>query len=323
MRRRSFLVAGMLAPMASAFAQQRPARIGLLLPFPFATLRTAPSGAVIRRLEELGYRNGAGAVFEPRSSDGVAERYPRLARELVELKCDVIFSLGPEAGVRALREATSTVPIVFLAVDFDPLEKGVVASLRRPGANVTGVFVPTLGLAAKRLEIAQEVMPAARVFLVLADVHTRDQLAALHKAAEMRGARLRVAELGQPPYDYAPAFKSARQAGVQFLLGLGSPVFFAERAKIAAQLQGERVPAVGVSPPFADAGYLLSYGADLAKLGVRSAELIVRILRGAKPADLPVEQADEFELVVNLKTANALNLKIPYSVLARATKVIE
>lgn len=262
-------------------------------------------------------------VLEYRSADGFAERFPKLARELLELKCDVIFAFGPEHSARPFRDTRSAVPVVVLAIDYDPLGKGIVANLRRPGGNITGVYIPQVALAAKRLEIAQEVFPGASRFLVLGDVYTRDQLAALRKAAEARKARLTVVEFARPPYDYAGAFETGRQAGVEVFVGMASPVFAADRRKLAALLASQRLPAVGIRDTYAEAGFLLSYGADVNKAAMRAADIGVRILKGANPADIPVEQSTEFELVINLRTAKSLGVKIPYSVLARATRVIE
>jgi len=323
MRRRVFLAAAAAALAPLAYAQARLPRIGFLLPFPLSVFLKAPTGSLVRRLESLGYRDGAGATYVVRSADGASERYPALARELLGVGCDIIFTLGPEAGARALLEAKAGAPVVFLAIDFDPLEKRLVGDLRRPGGNLTGVYTPTLGLAAKRLEIAQEVAGGAKRFLVLSDLHSGDQLGVLRQAAEARGARLHVVEFERPAYDYPAAIRAGRAARAQALIGLGSPVFFAEREKIAAQLGAARLPAVGISPPFAESGYLLSYGADLAKLAVRAAEMGARVLKGAKPGEMPVEQTDEFELVVNARTAKALELKIPFALMARATRVIE
>jgi putative ABC transport system substrate-binding protein len=319
--RRQFLVAGALGALSvrHAGAQARPPRVGMLTPFGKAVL----PAMVLQRLSELGYRDGAGMVLELRSADGVEQRYPKLARELIETKCDLVFAFGDFAA-GAFRDARAPVPVVFIAPDTDPLEKGYVDSLRRPGRNMTGVYAAAAPLALKRLEIAQEVLPRASRFLVLADTHSQDQLAALKSAAEARRVRLTVVEYKQRPSedDLAAAFEAGRRAGVEALLGLNSPHFVTNRTKLAALIANDKLPAF-VPATWGESGILVTYYANILKFTRRAAELGVQILKGAKPADIPVEQLDEFELVVNLKTAKTLGVKIPYSVLARATRVIE
>jgi putative ABC transport system substrate-binding protein len=318
--RRQFLLAGALGALSVRYAaaQARAPRVGILAPFPNTIL--AP--LILQRLSELGYRDGAGMQLSLRSVDGIDDRYPKLARELIDAKCDVIFALGSPAS-RALRDARTPVPVVFLAPDHDPLETGIVDSLRRPQGNITGVYSPAPALAAKRLELALEVLPGARRFLVLADVYSKDQLAALKKAVDARRTQLIVAEYAQPPYDLAGAFDSGRKAGVDAVIGFNSPLWGTNRAALAGLIANHRIPAFVTTTMSSDVGVLVAFGHSNAKLGWRAAELGVQILKGAKPADIPVEQLDEYELVVNLKTAKALGIKIPYSVLARATRVIE
>jgi ABC-type uncharacterized transport system substrate-binding protein len=320
--RRRFLLAsaaGAIAPHC-VLAQTRPVKIGVLSPRPLATSSYSPG--VIQRLAELGYREGAGMIFEFRSAGG-AEGFPKLARELTDLKCDVIFAMGPEQTVRALQDARSPVPVVFLAVDYDPVGKGVVGSLRNPDRNTTGVYVPQNELVAKRLEIMREVVPRARSFLALADVFSRDQIDPVSKAAEAARVQLSVIEFSKQPYDFVGAFEAGRKAKAEALIGLSSPVFAANEAAISALLLKYRLPGIGATLSGTQAGYLLGYTADIAKVSRRAAEIGARILKGAKPADIPVEQADEFELLINSKTARALGVSIPESVRARATRIIQ
>jgi putative ABC transport system substrate-binding protein len=321
--RRRFLLASAVGAFASpvAFAQARQVKIGVLAPIPRSLSIPAPS--LVKRLSELGYREDAGMVLEYRSADGVVDRFPRLARELIDLKCDLIFAIGPEHSARAMRDARSTVPVVILAIDYDPVEKGIIANLRRPEANMTGVYLPQAALAVKRLEIAREVVPTARKLLVLADPYSRDQLNAVRKAAEKEGVTLTVVEFTKQPYDFAAAFESGRRAGVEVLIGFSSPVFAANGTALSALLAQHRLPGVGFFPRLAEEGFLMSYGADIVKAARRVADIGVRILKGDKPADIPLEQSDEYDLVLNLKTAKTLGVKIPYSVMARATRVIE
>jgi putative ABC transport system substrate-binding protein len=323
MKRRRFLTASVLSAIAPAtLAQPRKSlRIGML--GPTALQRSVYVGALVQSLADLGYRDGAGMTLEYRASDGIAERYPKQARELIELKCDLIYALGPEAPARALQDARSPVPIVFLAVDYDPLEKGIVASLRQPDRNTTGIYVPQAALVVKRMEILREVLPRARSFLVLADVFSKDQLRPVRVVADAAGIRLTIVEFTDYPYDLESAFEAGRKAKVDGMIGLASPVFPQRRDEIVALLAKHRLPAIGSNPLQVEAGYLLTLGPHVGKTTRRAAEIGVRILKGAKPSEIPVEQADEFELTVNAKTARALELKIPESVLARATRIVQ
>ncbi len=317
--RRQFLLASAIGAMAPvrAFAQTRPVRVGMLTP----RAKSFFAPGIVRRLGELGYREGSSMVLEYRHADGVVDRYPPLARELIKLKCDLIFAIGPEHAARALRDARSTAPVVFLAVDYDPVEKGIVDSLARPGGNFTGVYALNAAITLKRLEIAQELLPGATRFLVLSDVYTREQLAALKKAAEARRVQLTVAEFMQQPHEYTAAFEAARQARAEALIVLTSPVFADHRAAISSLAVNHRLPTIGFSTPESD--FLIGYSSNADKLAQRVAEIGVQVLKGARPADIPVEQASEFDFVVNLKMAKALGVKVPYSVLARATKLVE
>lgn len=292
----------------------------MLAPRPLA--ESFYTGLIVQRLRELGYREGSGMVLEYRATRAVPQRYPEMAHELVALKCDLIFAVGPDNGVIALRDARTSIPVVFLAIDFDPLQSGIVTSLGRPGSNITGVYVPQGELAAKRLDILREVVPSAKRFLIFSDEFTRDQLATLRRRADSIGAQLVIAEFSRQPYDYAAAFDTARKEKAEALVGLASAVFAADGAKIGALLAEARLPSAGTSAAMAERGFMLSYGPDNSKITRRVAEIAVRILKGAKPAEIPVEQADEFTLVVNGPVASKLGLRIPESVMARATRII-
>ena len=317
--RRKFMLASAFACVATRAVAQRGkrARIGIL--GPTALQRSVYASALASVLADLGYGQGS---LEYRASDGIAERYPRQAKELVDLKCDVIYAVGPEAAVRALHDARAPTPIVFLAVDYDPVEKGVVSSFRRPDRNTTGVYVPQAALVLKRMEILREIVPSARSFLVLADVFSRDQMGPVRSAAQNAGIRLVVHEFVSHPYDFRAAFDVGRQAAVQGMIGLASPVFPQRREEIVALLTKHRLPAVGSNPLQVEAGYLMTLAPDVRKTARRAAEIGVRILKGARPADIPVEQVDEFELAINARSARMLSIKIPESVLARATRII-
>lgn len=322
MRRRELLIAALAAAAApGALAQRRPVKIGVLTGVPHRKSNYVPG--ILQRLAQAGYQEGSGMVVEARSSDGLAERYPALALELIEHKCDLIFAVGPWQAAAPFRRAASPAPIVFLAVDYDPVEKGIVPSLVRPGGTITGVYVPQAGLIAKRVEIMREVAQGAQRFLVFTDDFSRDQLGAAEKAARAAGVELTVVDFKKPPYDFAGGFAAGRKANAGGFVMLGSPEFGGNAARLAALGNEFAMPGIGASAGHARNGMLLSLGADIFKTTQRVGDIAVRILKGAKPADIPVEQADEFDLIVNLRTAKALNLKVPYSVLARATRVIE
>jgi putative ABC transport system substrate-binding protein len=269
-------------------------------------------------LAELGYRN---VVYL--SADGFADRYPRLARELIDAKCDVIFALGNEQSARALQDVRSPAPTVFLAATYDPVEKGIVASLRTPDRNTTGIFLPQNALVAKRVEIIREVLPAARRLLVFADAFSRDQIAVARSAAQTARMQLTLVEFPRQPYDFAGAFETGRKEQTEAFMVLSSPVLAANAATMAALALKYRHPSIGAVAQHAETGFLISLNADTAKISRRAADIGVSILKGMTPANIPVEQADEFELLLNAKTAKALGVKIPESVMARATRIVQ
>lgn len=320
--RRRILLAGALAALdwRNTLAQARPAKIGMLSARPLA--ESPYAAGVMKRLQELGYLGQRSAALEFRSADGDVARYPRLARELAEAKCDLIFAIGPPQTALALRHAETRTPIVFLAVDYDPVERGVVSSLRNPGANVTGVYIPQSELAVKRMQIMLETTPGARRLLSFADLYCREQASAVRETAKASGVQVTVIEFSKPPYDYIQAFDSGRKQAVQAYVGLASPVFANDVPALASLLLKYRLPGAGTTVSQAEAGFLLSYGADVVKVTRRAADIADRVLKGAKPAGTPVEQADEFDLAINARTARTLDVKLPESVLARATRII-
>jgi len=312
--RRSFLFAGALGATIPTclLGQSPPLRIGILSPGkdPFV----APM--IVQALSEAGYRDGAEVAIDFREADDVRTQ----ARELVDAKCALIFALGNDLAPRALRETGTDIPVVFVAINYDPVEKGIVASLARPGGSITGVYLPTIALAVKRFELASEMLPPATRFIVLSDTLTKHQLAAIRHAAQSRKIQLHVVEYDKEPYDFAGSFNLSRNAGAFAVLSLTSRRLALERAQIAALALSHGMPAFG---PGASSDWLGSYTINGKIYARRAAHIAVRLLRGAKPADVPVEQPDEFEIMVNLRLAKQLGIKIPSSVLVRATKIIE
>jgi len=318
--RRQILLAGALGALAPrAFAQSRQVKIGMLSARPLN--ESFYASRVVRRLAELGYREGAGMKLEFRSPSSF-EEYPRLARDLGAQKCDLMLAIGTEYAAKYFREFAAATPAVFLAVDYDPVDKGIVSSFARPGGNITGVYIPQSGLAVKRMQIMSEIVPGVRRVLVFVDPFSTNQLAAVRQAAEGAGIRLKVIEFAREPYDFEGAFAEGIRDKAQGYIELASPMIAANARLIAQLLTKYRLPGAAASAEYVTLGQLLSYGVDAGKVASRTAELAVRILKGAKPGAIPVEQADEYELVLNAKTAAQLGVKVPERVLARATKII-
>jgi putative ABC transport system substrate-binding protein len=264
-------------------------------------------------------------VIESRDAEGKPERLPALAAELAALKVDVIMAGGTPQAVAATH-ATGTIPIVFTAAD--PVTDGLVTSLARPGGNVTGLSILAPELVGKRLELLKQAVPGAgRVALLwqpgaYGERTEKDILNGAEVAARTLGMRLQAVEV-RDAADFDRAFSHMTRARTVALTVLGTTMFFNERRRLADLAVKNRLPAVYSTKEFVDAGGLMAYGANLADLFRRAASYVDKILKGAKPGDLPVEQPTKFELVINLKTAKALGLTIPPSLLGRADEVIQ
>jgi putative tryptophan/tyrosine transport system substrate-binding protein len=279
--------------------------------------------AFAQRLGELGYVEGKNLSIEFRSADGKPDRFPELMSELVRLGVDVILPVGPEASLRAAQEATTAVPIVVVAIDYDPIARGYVGGLARPGGNTTGLFLRQPELTPKRLELLKEVVPKVRRVVAFWDAFSADQLKEAEVAARSAGLQLQRFEFRDPPYSFDGPMRAAAEQQAGALLGLASPIFFRQRAELAEMAIKNRLPAIVPFREAAEAGVLMAYGASLPNMLRRAAEYIDRILKGARPADLPMEQPTKFELVINLKTAKALGVMIPPSLLLRADHVVQ
>jgi len=256
-------------------------------------------------------------------AEGRIERLPGLAAELVRSNVDVIVAGGTLPSLDAARSATSTTPIVMIAVDYDPLATKVVSSLNRPGGNITGVFIRQIELTPKRIELLKEIVPKAKRVAILSDPFTIDQLKMAESTAGGFGIRLQPLQFQKLPYDYAAAFASAAKERSGAVLVTVGPVFFRDRARLAEVARRQRIPTMFPLPEFADAGGLIAYGANLDATFASAASYIAKILNGVKPVDLPIEQPKYFELVVNMKTAKSMGVTMPPSVLLRADRVIE
>jgi len=295
-------------------------RVGVLVPL-------APGlpvhQAFTQRLQALGYVEGQNLALEVRAAEGQFERLPGLAAELVRLHVDVIVASGPEATLRAARDATATLPIVMIARDYDPIARGYVAGLARPGGNITGMVQQRLELTAKQLELLKEAFPTVTRVAVFWDEASADQRTAVEAAARSVGVELQAVELRQPPDEFENAFAAAVQGQVEALIVLASPIFWQQHEHILDLVTKSRLPAMFGDAGLARAGGLMAYDVNNIELWRHAADYVDKILKGAKPADLPVEQPTKFEFVINLKTAKALGLTIPPHLLVLADEVIQ
>ena len=279
--------------------------------------------AFVQRLSELGLVEGRNLSIERRDANNRPERLPALAAELAKLKCDVLFGSGLEASLAALTKASRDTPIVFLAVDFDPVATGDVASLAHPGGRVTGVTALQSSLPAKRLELLRELVPGARNVAVFTNEQTSAQLSLVQGTARRLGLALHVVDFKRPPFDYEAGFADAVHAKADALFVLGSGLWVPARRKIPELALKARLPTVFHQSQWAEAGGLMSYGFNFPWMWRRGADMVASILRGAKAGDIPMEQPTTYELAINLKTAKALGIKVPQSILIRADQVIE
>ena len=274
-------------------------------------------------LRERGWIEGGNILIEYRWAEGNSARLPELATDLVRLKVDLIVARS-STYVRAAKEATSSIPIVF-AIHNDPIGTGQVASLARPGGNITGLALLQTDLGPKGLELLSSAVPGAKRIAVLWSpdnpTHT-PVLKALDEAGRTLGVQLEAVG-ARTGAELEGAFSAMARARAQAVLVLLSPAFFAERQRVAELAITRRLPTMFALKEAVEAGGLMSYGADYGDLFRRAAIYVDKILKGAKPGDLPVEQATKFELVINLKTAKALGLTIPQAVLGRADEVIQ
>ncbi len=273
------------------------------------------------RLRELGYVDGENLALNVRHIVGGDNRHFAAMRELVDLQPDILIASGPEAAVKAAIAAAPALPIVMIAVDYDPIALGYVRSLAKPGGNITGVVFQQPKLAVKRMQIMKEVLPGLTSAIVVWDAASADQRKEVHRAAAELGLHLTDAEFRDQPYEYEASFAAAGDGGA--LLVCVSPIFFRERQVLAAAALRRRAATMFGLREFVEGGGLVSYGASISALYRRAADYVVRIAHGTKPADLQVEQPTKFELAINLKTARALGLTIPPTLLARADEVIE
>jgi len=324
--RREFitLVGGVAVAWPLAARAQQPIgrarHLGLLLPgLPEASL----GKATLDRLRELGYIEGRNIILETRWADGKVERLNELAAELAGLKLDAIIAFTTPAAIAA-RKATTTIPVIFLYVG-DPVGAGVVPSLARPGGNTTGISLLATELAAKRLEILLEIAPKiSRVAMLWNDTNPGMVLRARESQDTAPKLGMTIESVGvHDLINFDSAFARIESSGIDALLTLVDPFTSQHRKLIVDFAARRRLPAIYESKEFVESGGLICYGPNSVAIEHRAAEYVDKIFRGAKPADLPVEQPTKFEMLINMKTVKALSLSVPQSVMLRADRVIE
>ena len=310
-----------LRPPSAARAQSQVRTIGLL-GSATASSQAAWVAAFVGRLRELGWAEGRNIRIEQRWAEGQRERHAEFAAEFVRLNVDVIFAMGTEAALAA-KEATQTIPIVF-PVAGDPVANGIVASLARPGGNVTGLSNLAADLAAKRIELVREIVPRAPPHgdpVQCREPRRHSGNAGIRSGAPHVGLEDTTLLEIRRSEDIAPAYSRFRAA--PSALVVGDPLMNLNRVRINTFALVARLPTIFVQREYVEAAGLMSYGANYIDLNRRAGDYVDKILRGAKPADLPVEQPTKFDLIINLVTAQALGLTVPATLLARADEVIE
>jgi putative tryptophan/tyrosine transport system substrate-binding protein len=310
-------VAVLPVPLAAQAQQSsKIPRIGLL-----ANVRSSVLEAFVAGLRQLGYVEGQNIAIEWRLAEGRFDRLPALAVELAQLKVDVILAPGPPY-VNAAKNATTTIPIVFALVP-DPVATGLVASMARPGGNMTGLATNEVEMQEKRLELLKEMIPGLGRIAVLTNPGSDDRHRAVERATALLGIQRETVTVARAE-EIDEAFTVMKAKRVDAVMELPrSPLFFAHRQRIADLAVQNRLPAACYSKEYVEAGCLLYYGASLPDVLRRSAQYVDKILKGARPGELPVEQPTKFELVINIRTARALGLTIPPALLLRADQVIE
>lgn len=321
----SILGGGALAWPFAARAQQNGAitHIGYLAPNPASgAVASVGFGAFRGELQALGLSEGRDFTVDYKYLDD-PRGLPVVTAELTQSRPDILVSAGPEIALRTLLAAKLAVPIVMIAINFDPIARGYVDSLSRPGGDMTGVVFQQLELARKQVEILSQAFPDRKRLVALFDAQSADQFGEAERAAEVLKIQVRPLKLEDPPYDFEAAFRTASVGSAEMAIVLSSPLFAPQSSKIAGLAIAHRLPAMFTFRPYVEVGGLMSYGVDFPQMFRRAADDVAKIRNGAKPEDIPIERADKFEFVVNLKTAKAIGVDLPAAVLLRADEVIE
>jgi putative ABC transport system substrate-binding protein len=328
MRRREFIaLVGSAAASwpLTARAQQpgRTVRIGYLGVQPDNPMVVASYSEIASGLRRLGFIEGQNLIIAYRNHNVPGVDISRLAAELVQTNVDVLVADGPEAVLQAAVAATNTIPIAMIATNFDPIARRYISSLSRPGGNVTGLVFQSTELAQKQIEVLKQALPGKTRATALYDELSAAQFKAAQQAAERLSLDLNGIKLENPPYDFDAAFRLLAPRSPDMLLVLSSAHFTKSARQIARLAIEQHVPTMFTFKSYVEAGGFMSYGVDYVAMHRQIVPLLGKILSGAKPADIPVEQPTKFELVINLKTARALGLEIPVTLLGRADEVIE
>jgi putative ABC transport system substrate-binding protein len=324
--RRKFLA--MLGGAAAAWPLvahgQQPGRL-LRLAFLGATLNNPAAieqyQAFRTQLAEFGFRERQNITIDYLAIDDPRGPFVTVA-ELMRSPPDLLVATGPESALQSVVGASGFIPVVMVAINFDPVARGYVQSLARPGGNITGLVFQQVELAQKQVELLTQAFPGRTRLAVLFDALS-GQVSAAEQTAKALNLQVQALRLENPPYDFDSAFASAAAGGAQMVLVLSSPLFFPHRARVIELANKHRLPSMFIVKHWVQTGGLMSYGADFPLMFRRAAEYVAKILKGAKAAELPVEQATKFELVVNLKTARAIGIELPTAILLRADEVIE
>jgi putative tryptophan/tyrosine transport system substrate-binding protein len=326
MKRREFvtLLAAAAAWPTTALAQQSGTliRLGFLGPTLNNPAATVPYEAFRTVLGEGGFREGQNLTIDYQSVDDPRGPFV-VAAELTRSRPDLIVTSGPETSLQAVMGVSGFIPVVMIAINFDPLARGYIASLARPGGNITGFVFQQLELAQKQVELLSQAFPDRTRLAMLFDAQTADQFVAAERTAKLLNLQVQSLRLENPPYDFDAAIRGAASGDAQMLLILSSPFFLPYRARIIDAANAHHLPSMFIARHWAEVGGLMSYGADFSGMYRRAAEYVAKICKGTKAAELPVEQATKFELVVNLKTARAIGIELSTAILLRADEVIE
>ena len=329
MRRRDFIT--LLGGSAvgwprAAHAQQsgKPFRIGV-----FAATATNPVmgpayRAFLHELGRSGFIEGQNLMVDHKASDQNLSALGEQAIDMVRANPDVLVALGSEPTLQACVQASRNIPIVFVANNYDPIARGYVQSLAKPGGNVTGIFLRQTELAEKQVELLTQAFPDRTRLDVLWDSISADQFIAAERRAKLLRLEVYSHKMENPPYDFEPPFRRfAAAAATNMLLVLSGPFFAQKRAQLIELARRQSVPSMFIFKAYVEAGGLMSYGADNVAMYRQGGSFVAKVLKGEKPTDLPVEQPTKYEMAVNLKTAKALGIELPTSILLRADVVIE
>jgi putative ABC transport system substrate-binding protein len=328
MKRREFIIvlggAAAAWPLAGrAQVTDRIARVGFFGADRSGSLAAASYQAFLDEMQIHGFNDGKNIIVDFRRLEQDLPALSADVTELVRLNVNVLVTQGTEPALKAALGATRTVPIVMIATNFDPFAAGYVKSLARPGGSVTGLFLRQQELAEKQTELLLEAFPDRPQLGILCDSISVSQATAAERRAKTFGLQVHSLKLDNPPHDFDAAFRTLAEASPKMLLLLSSPHFTTSRSQIAELAVTYRLPTMFVFKTYAEAGGLLSYGADYIAMHRQAATQVVKILKGIKPADIPIEQPNRFQFVVNLKTARAIGVELPTSILLRADEVIE